>query len=79
MNPYIFFGFHIFDDQNVAFMCHLSPDGIFNWIIELALKSFFSNQMKCLQVFLIGVYIQCNLFKKKLITRNYYFCLISGR
>ena len=38
MNPYFFFGFHIFKNFTVTFMCHLYPKTSLNLITELALK-----------------------------------------
>jgi len=38
MNSYLFFGFHIFKDFNVTFMCQLYSKTSLNLITELALK-----------------------------------------
>jgi len=41
MNSYFFFGFHIFKDLNVAFMCHLYPKDNHDWTAKLALMAYF--------------------------------------
>jgi hypothetical protein len=77
MNSYFFFGFHIFKDFTVTFMCQVHSKTSLNLITELVLN-FLINQ-KNIEKFLLEIFFQFYLFKVFLITRNSYFCLISGR
>ena len=60
MNSYFFFGFHTFKDFTVTFMCHLNVKNGLNWIIKLALKSYFSKSDRevkvCLKKCILNVF-----------------------
>ncbi len=45
MNSYFFFGFHIFKDFYVTFMCHLYLKSTLNTTTKLVLKSYFSKSI----------------------------------
>ena len=77
MNSYFFFGFHIFKYFNVTLMCHLYLKSNLNRTTKLALKSYFSKSIDYWRFFRnIFLYFFLIYF---LVTRNYYFCFISGR
>ena len=78
MNSYFFFGSHTFKYFSDTFMWQLGLLYSLNWVAWLTLKSYFYKSDRVLKSFLIGIFFNV-IYKKILIKKIYYFCLISGR
>ena len=66
MIPYLFFGFHIFKDYNVTFMCQYYLNSSPSSIIELALKSYYTKSDRVLKSF-----FNMNIFSMLFIEYDY--------